>query len=748
MLVALSSLAALSPVQAFIGLGIPMYEPSCAYACRSVIASAMLECPDADDDHSGHSMMKRHGHASTVTPECRSTSAPFLSTLAYCIDQRCYHDSSVSPVPTKSRIEWYFTAESTGDPAVAPQWSFAEALNTVRLAPNVTYDAEKMALNQTMLVDRQAWYEERISAETFRNRETQHSKYRYAYILLPIWRGWLTCSVSIVAIGLGVPIALFVAQHLPYGTWTRRWLGPRYLFPSIFRGHVISPIKRVFLLPTLGQSFYIGLMTFLVLVFSFIDTSAILPSTWFADTTAQRTAYIANRTGSISMALMPLTILFAGRNNFLLYITGWSHGTYLLMHRWIARLCVLEVLIHSIAELRMYVVKGTLMTEQQELYWIWGSVGTVAGAILLVASIPRRFYYEIFLITHIILAVIFIVGTWYHIIYLYEFNWGYQNWIYACAAVWFVDRLLRLGRIGKNGLQSATVELVGEELVRVDIPGVRWNAEPGQHAYVFLPALRKWAPWENHPFSVIPTEILRPARSITDGQAVAFTEADTAAAVPFSRKASSSGSSHESDAITPADQNHRVEGPDADAEKSLPVANYSHRQSAATRDKSKGITIFIRRHTGITARLASLSPSDRLTSLLDGPYRSVHNSSILQVNRLIIIAGGIGITAVLPFVPHHRNVILYWGMREAQREVIQHLQPAFQHLDDRDKNVVIGKRLDIGRIIEDEVRDGWGLVGVLVCGPGGMCDDVRKEVVRLGSITATRFELQVEAFAW
>jgi hypothetical protein len=179
-LLLLSLLAALVPVQAFIGLGIKMYEPSCAYACRTVIGMAMLDCNESpSDDHSQHAMKKRHGHASTVTPECRSTNQPFLSTLAYCISQRCFNDSSISPVPSKSRIEWYFTAESTGDKTVPPTLSYAEALNTVHAAPNATYDPEEMMLESTMLVGVDAWYNERISLETFRDRETQHAKYRY-----------------------------------------------------------------------------------------------------------------------------------------------------------------------------------------------------------------------------------------------------------------------------------------------------------------------------------------------------------------------------------------------------------------------------------------------------------------------------------------------------------------------------------------------------------------------------------------
>jgi predicted ferric reductase len=475
-------------------------------------------------------------------------------------------------------------------------------------------------------------------------------------------------------------------------------------------------------------------MTALTLLFSFVDTNAVLPNTWFASPSQQTIGYIGNRTGMISMALMPLTILFAGRNNLLLYVTGWSHGTYVILHRWIARLCVLEAILHSILELRLYVLRGTWKETQPELWWIWGSVGTVAGVVMLLASIPRRYYYEIFLITHILLAVFFIVGTWYHVVYLYNFDWGVEYWIYACVAVWFLDRLLRVWRVGKNGLQQVKITLVGEELVRVDMPGIRWSEIPGQHAYVFLPALRKWAPWENHPFSVIPSGLLRAGQSPSTSSYPPSTTS-MSAETPSIAGLSCCVSKHDSKDITAA-------GDHADPEKSLDVAalpvDHKIARTARQRAGEKGITFFIRRRGGLTARLAATDISTPLTALIEGPYRSVHHSPILQVDRLIIIAGGVGITAVLPYVAHHRNITLHWGMRQAQQDLVEHLQPALGLVAANDRQVVLGKRLDIGRIIENEVRDGWSLIGVLVCGPGGMCDDVRKEVVRLGRVTETR----------
>lgn len=538
-------------------------------------------------------------------------------------------------------------------------------------------------------------------------------------------------------------------QNLPYGRATTHWLSAKYLHPALWRGHVVQPVAKVFNPPTLGQGWYIGFMIVFTTVFAYVETHVQYPNTWWDTATEQAQVIIGNRAGCISLALMPVTILFAGRNNFLLWITGWSHSTYLLMHRWVARLCVLHAVLHSLIWLAVYVTQGRdVEKEQKELYWIWGAVATVAGVVILLASQARRYYYEIFLITHILLVVFFIAGVWYHLEYLYKRYWGYEAWIYACAAVWFFDRLLRVWRTVKNGAKDAHIIEIGQEIVRIDIPAIRWSTAPGQHAYIFLPALRKWAPWENHPFSVIPTVMLKPRPDLAkDTQRASITPVQSLIERPEIEPAPASDT-------TPSSSSNSTHK-DLDLEKSHPSPalhsahtghshNHNHSRPRLAGDDytTKGITLYIRRQTGLTASF--LASHSRLSSVLDGPYKDSYNSSILNVDRLIIIAGGIGITAVLPFAPYHSNSILHWGMRQAQREMIGELE----HGMPVERNVVVGERINVREAIEREVRDGWKLIGVVVCGPGGMCDDVRKEVVRLGRMTTVRFELDVEAFNW
>jgi hypothetical protein len=71
--------------------------------------------------------------------------------------------------------------------------------------------------------------------------------------------------------------------------------------------------------------------------------------------------------------------------------------------------------------------------------------------------------------------------------------------------------------------------------------------------------------------------------------------------------------------------------------------------------------------------------------------------------------------------------------------------PALEHVE---HNIIVNQRLNITELIQYEVQTGWTDIGIVVCGPGSLCDDVRRETVRIGSETGVRFELDVDAFSW
>ncbi|KAF2841044.1 hypothetical protein M501DRAFT_1030227 [Patellaria atrata CBS 101060] len=684
---------------AFVGLGKMMYKPSCAYACRAAIESATLSCSEEGHSHGGH---MGHGGGMMTTPECRAGDTPFLTTLAYCINSTC-EEFDVD----FWKLEKYWHDKTTGDVAAVPKWTYGEAvLEAGRNPPETEWDGES-TLNFTALVPKESWIAQKMTLEYFEEQETLHARY----------------GVVLLVTGFAIPIVFTLINYLPFMTALLERLSPYIIYPSLIGNYHVRPLP--YLLgnaPTIGQSLYIFFFFSLNILLSAVEYRSTQPNTWFATRWQEIAGYVSCRTGVLAFALAPLVILFAGRNNFLLWVTNWSHSTFMLLHRWVARIFGLQVIVHSIVELALYIDNGSFKEETVQPYWIWGIVGTLACSIMLIASMLyfRRLSYEVFLLIHILLAVFVLVGSWYHVDFLFENRWGYKYWLYAAFAVWAFDRILRLLRIAKTGIKTAKVTDVGDGIVRIDIPGVRWATVPGRHAYAYFPAISGWRPWENHPFSIIPSAMLHPS-------------ATSPVTAPNTNAATATSSAPSSVSET------------SDPEKALPHTHTKplsspHRPASPT--PASGVTLYIRKSTGTTQHLVD---STRMTAVLDGPYPNSDTAAVLSCDRLILIGGGIGITALLPFLGAHANAKLYWSVRAAGAGLVQELASA---LEGREKEVVVGSRLDVEGVLAVEAQGGWERIGVVVCGPGGLCDGVRDAVARAGRKGRPTWELEVEAYSW
>ena len=71
--------------------------------------------------------------------------------------------------------------------------------------------------------------------------------------------------------------------------------------------------------------------------------------------TDQIIRYSADRTGIMSFANFPLLWLFGGRNNILMWATGWSFATFNIYHRHVARVATLQGVVHSLLYVVIYI---------------------------------------------------------------------------------------------------------------------------------------------------------------------------------------------------------------------------------------------------------------------------------------------------------------------------------------------------------------------------------------------------------
>lgn len=261
-------------------------------------------------------------------------------------------------------------------------------------------------------------------------------------------------------------------------------------------------------LETLLISGYILLVViFMLCPYTFMDNDPFFDSRW-----KQMMRLSSDRSGIIGTVNFPLMVLFATRNNFLIWVTGWSYATFNRFHRAVSRVVYVLLIIHSVTKHVFSASYGASLTLYfyPLLYYRWGVAAMGVFAIMIFFGSLRTKMYELFLVVHIASAIGGVICSIFHLKGI-----GYQEPLYICFAIWATDILIRLLRIltinfsvllppiiGHKKVAYGTMKLYHKELTSVTIKlPIRWHYYPGQ--YVYLHA----TPWTfitgGHPFSVV-----------------------------------------------------------------------------------------------------------------------------------------------------------------------------------------------------------------------------------------------------
>ncbi|PWY75102.1 ferric-chelate reductase [Aspergillus heteromorphus CBS 117.55] len=210
--------------------------------------------------------------------------------------------------------------------------------------------------------------------------------------------------------------------------------------------------------------------------------------------------------GSMAVLNLPGLVLAAGRNNPLVGLLGIKFDSFNLMHRWVGRMVIVAGLVHTIAAVVMKQREEGGLAAVTNLvfhtkFFVCGLVAIFAFATILLQSVSpiRHAFYEAFLHTHILLAVMAFVGLWYHLEGMSQ-----QYALLVTLVLWGSDRIARIASIIWRNLgkqrTTATVELLPGDVARVNVSLARpWSFKPGQYMYLYLPSLGLWT---SHPFSV------------------------------------------------------------------------------------------------------------------------------------------------------------------------------------------------------------------------------------------------------
>ncbi|KAL0475055.1 ferric reductase like transmembrane component domain-containing protein [Neurospora intermedia] len=224
----------------------------------------------------------------------------------------------------------------------------------------------------------------------------------------------------------------------------------------------------------------------------------------------------ADRIGVLAYALTPLSILLASRESILSLITGVPYTSFMFLHRWTGHIILVQSILHTIGwvivEARLYRPHPDVWNAFiAQTYARWGVVALVLLVLLWVGALQwtiRRTGYEFFRKAHYVLAMVYIgavIGHWKNL----------QCFLVPGLVLWFVDRGARLVRTallhygyipsqGRVGFAAAQAEMKfwrdekHGDVVRLDFAHPQRPWKVGQH---FFLCFTEGSIWQSHPFT-------------------------------------------------------------------------------------------------------------------------------------------------------------------------------------------------------------------------------------------------------
>ncbi|GME56358.1 Bud-site selection protein BUD22 [Neofusicoccum parvum] len=265
-----------------------------------------------------------------------------------------------------------------------------------------------------------------------------------------------------------------------------------------------------------------------------------------------------------------------------------------------------------------------------EVRWFqFGIVALVLMCLLVAFSsgFIRINYYESFLLIHICLSIVLVYA-----LFVSVFEGAFNGYLWPLVAIWSFDRLLRLIRVlycnfhvrfSGSVLRTSSTTVTydkASDVIRIDIQPASslLKPAPGQYYHLYQPFALKG--WENHPFSL-----------------GFYTTNPPPASLPPSP-------------TTPTDLSKEI------ATATTTSTPSSSPPSLTSPPGPPTLTFYIRPYDGWTRRLRTAclaAPSHTLSPalLLEGPYG--RPAPLHAFDTVVLLAGGTGIAAALPYVLDH-----------------------------------------------------------------------------------------------
>lgn len=408
----------------------------------------------------------------------------------------------------------------------------------------------------------------------------------------------------------------------------RRYLLPDFA-PRLLGGHVTR--LQVVVLLVLGS--YLTILSFVGIAYKTWITP--VKGTNLYNTRSSMGAF-SDRIGVLAYALTPLSVLFASRESLLSLITGIPYQSFMFLHRWVGYVILIQSTVHTlgwvIIEAKQYQPQpATWNSLASELYIQWGFVALGLLVLLWVFATPlgiRLTGYEFFRKAHYVLAMVYIgaiIGHWVQL----------QCFLVPGILLWFLDRVARMIRTsllhyqwipakGKWAFESAKARVTvwedseNGDVVRLDFDHVQRPWDIGQHFYLCFP---ESSIWQSHPMTPLSLPV-----------------ADDLGRVRHS---------------------YVIRAKGGETKKIAQIA--TKKIAAMAESTSLGDEKNVRTEGGPTTSV-----------VLTGPYGVDHAETLTPDTNVLCIAGGTGITFVLPVLLKlvrekkrtDRKIDLIWAVRK------------------------------------------------------------------------------------
>ncbi|KAL5001365.1 ferric reductase like transmembrane component-domain-containing protein [Aspergillus recurvatus] len=425
-----------------------------------------------------------------------------------------------------------------------------------------------------------------------------------------------------------------------------------FLYTHLIPASLCSDGRRNFLCWTFSnRAEALATLGFWILSITLCSVSYRLSSEniYWPSTSTQLIRYMADRTGIISFANLPLLWLFAGRNNICAWATGWNFATFNVFHRHVAWIATIQAAVHTVLYLVLFYENSNPWRKLSKPYLLWGTFAMALMVLILPAAVTwfRHRAYETFLLIHIGFSIGLLVGCFYHTIIFETHEYWFYLWL--PVGIWAFDRGLRIIRLiyynvhvrfwqgSRSRIQvttsTATYDRTADLITLEVTPGYGSGIRPRPGQYYFLYQPFRLTGWESHPFTLADWEY-----QANVGQ-------------------SASGSGRSTPRVIKGDETVDVS--------QIPLLSESYSPDGAASGSSSAnefseletkLTFWIRPYDGWTRQLRDrcLQSPDSLTKntiLLEGPYG--HESSLWRYDSVLLLAGGTGIASVVPYIRDH-----------------------------------------------------------------------------------------------